>query len=172
MRLVRTIVCVMALLAAWSVAAATSALEASVGEAAPAFELVDPAGEPVRLADLRGKVVVVNFWASWCSPCMAELPLLDALHGRLQADGATVLAVNVDTARGPAMGAVRKLELTLPVALDPKHAAVAQYSPERLPATFVIDGAGVVRSIRTSEIEEADVPALEAEVRGLLGVTP
>lgn len=140
----------------------------SAGSPAPAFELLDPAGEAVKLSDFAGRVVVVNFWASWCPPCLEELPELNALHSRLEGEGAVVLALNVDRARGPALGAVRKLGLTLPVALDPKQSAVEAYAPPGLPATYVVDREGIVRSVRNGEIEADEVPALEAEVRRLL----
>ncbi len=143
-----------------------------VGAPAPAFEAKDVDGAPMRLADLKGKVVVLNFWASWCAPCLAELPLLDALHGRLAGREALVLAMNVDTQRGPALGALRKLGLSLPVALDPKGTVVAEYSPPGLPATYVIGPDGTIRSVRKGEIDAAGMVELESEIRAILSESP
>ena len=153
------------LLALPSMGSAGTGIE--VGADAPGFEARDVDGAPVRLEDLRGRVVVLNFWASWCTPCLTELPLLDALHGRLAGEPAMVLAVNVDTQRGPALGAIRKLKLSLPLALDPKGAAVAAYGPPGLPATYVIGPDGTIRSLRAGEIDGAGIVELEAEVRAL-----
>ena len=159
------------LMALLSVGATGTGVE--VGADAPKFESKDVDGAPVRLEDLRGRVVVLNFWASWCTPCLTELPLLDALHGRLAAETAMVLAVNVDTQRGPALGAIRKLKLSLPVALDPKGAVVAQFGPPGLPATYVIGPDGTLRSVRTGEIDGAGIVELEAEILALVdGVAP
>ncbi len=167
MRLISTLP-LLALLALTALPA-SARTELGVGDVAPAFEAVDPDGAPIKLDDYAGRVLVVNFWASWCSPCMRELPHLDAMHARLAADGGAVLALNVDRSRGPALGAIKQLELKLPVALDPRQRVVEVYRPMVLPATYVVDRTGIVRIVRNGEIEEADVPALEAEVRKLLG---
>src|SRR5690606_23928383 len=72
------------------------------GQRAPAFTLKGAGGEAVQLEDFRGEVVLLNFWASWCKPCLVELPRLEALHARHRERGFTVLAVNLDSARNRA----------------------------------------------------------------------
>jgi cytochrome c biogenesis protein CcmG/thiol:disulfide interchange protein DsbE len=132
-------------------AGAPAALRASPQEGflAPDFTLNTLDGEQVMLSTLRGKVVVVNLWASWCPPCRAEMPALDKAYQADRARGLEVLAVNAtnqDTAA--AAGAyVRQLGLTFPVLLDPTGAVSQRYLLRALPTTFFIDRHGIIRSI-------------------------
>ena len=125
---------------------------ADVGKQAPDFVLNVLDGEPVRLSDFRGKTVVLNFWASWCPPCRAEMPEFQALWEQRGPDGPddlVILAVDFlpeDTV-GAAGGFVEDFELTFPILFDTGDGDVAQrYGVRGLPATFFIDRDGVMRS--------------------------
>lgn len=121
----------------------------AVGEAAPDFLLETLSGETVRLSDLRGKTVVVNFWASWCPPCRQEMPEFQALfEERADDDDLTIIAIDFtpEDTRAAAQQFVTEQSLTFPIALDTESGAVAQrYGVRGLPATFFIDRDGVVR---------------------------
>ena len=125
---------------------------AEVGEPAPDFVLLVLDGEPVRLSDFRGKTVVLNFWASWCPPCRAEMPEFQELweqRGPGGPDDLVILAVDFlpeDTVSA-AGGFVEEFELTFPVLFDTSDGDVAQrYGVRGLPATFFIDADGVMRA--------------------------
>ena len=106
---------------------------------APNIIGTDPDGNTIRLEDFRGKVVFLNFWATWCIPCRLEMPAMERLHGEFKGRGFVVLAVNVQEGAGPVRAFVRELNLTFPVVLDPKGAAAMAYSVRGLPATYLID---------------------------------
>ena len=110
---------------------------------APALELpaLSGGGGP-SLADLRGQVVVLNFWASWCGPCKDEAPLLERWHRRLEADDGTVLGVNVQDASGKAREFTRENGLTFPSLRDGPGESMEAFGVARLPETFVIDRQG------------------------------
>jgi peroxiredoxin len=112
---------------------------------APAFELAGPSGKAVRLADLRGKVVLLNFWATWCPPCVREMPSMEALYGKYRGRNFEVVAVSLDE-RGAAvvMPFLERLKLTFQVALDPDGEVSAVYGARDLPSSFLIDPAGNV----------------------------
>lgn len=150
-----------------SVAHAREPLRA--GAPAPPFTLPDLAGAAHDLATLRGRVVVVNFWASWCAPCLAELPQLDALHTRLDPLGATVLAVTIDRQAGPALGVVRRLGLGMPVRLDARGEVATAWAPPALPTTYLLDRSGVVAGMWSRALGAPELAAIEADVRALLG---
>lgn len=114
-----------------------------------------------------GEVRVVNLWASWCGPCRAELPLLDALHASIDAEGAEVLAVSVDDSVPRAKALVRHLSLDLPVRYGGQPLAEA-LAPTALPATYVLDREGNVRFVHTGELDAADIEEISTEVRGLV----
>ena len=140
----------------------------AIGSAAPEFALPDPEGIETTLGALRaGRPVALSFWASWCSPCLQELPLLDALHERLQGVGA-VIAVNVDQERAPADAVRTRHGLRLPVVFDASQSAVASYRPSAMPTTYVLAPDGTIRSIHRGAMDAAAVVALEAELRALL----
>ncbi len=121
-----------------------------VGSFAPAFDLPTPDGGTLRLADQRGKWVVLNFWATWCPPCRAEMPILQALQ-----DGAfpvpetlgpvTVIALNRDETAAQVKAFTAELGLKLPIALDADGKVSNRYGVIQLPVTYFIDPNGVVR---------------------------
>jgi peroxiredoxin len=119
------------------------------GFAAPDFELETLDGERLRLSNLKGKVVVVNLWATWCPPCRAEMPALQDLYDKHRDEGLLVVAVNAtdQDSAAAARRFVAERGLTFPVALDPQGEASRQYALQALPSTFVVDREGVVQQV-------------------------
>ena len=118
----------------------------AIGHPAPAFTLPMLTGEELALADLRGQPVVLNFWASWCGPCRAEMPELQRLHERLGEAGVAVLGVNQGERPETAAAFMQALALDFPVALDQRTGVSQQYLVNSLPTTFFIDRNGVIRN--------------------------
>lgn len=129
----------MATLASWPAAAEEERAPA------PALALRDLNGKQVSLADLRGKVVVVSLWASWCGPCKQELKHLDALYRRLKGQGLVVLAVSTDgpETQADVRGTVRQARWQMPVLVDRDGAAMARLNPRgTVPFTLFVDRRG------------------------------
>ena len=117
----------------------------AAGQAAPSFELPRLSGEPpLRLSDLRGKVVLLNFWATWCKPCEDEMPSMERLSQQLKGQPFVLLAVSVDDDAAAVKAFVEKLGLTMPVLLDPGKKVAAAFQAYRFPETLLIDPNGVV----------------------------
>ncbi len=115
------------------------------GGATPPLALKDPAGKAHDLADYRGKVVLVNFWATWCPPCREELPSMQALHEQFAGKGFEVLAVNLMESEEK-ITAFRESELIdLPVLMDRDGAAAKRWKVRMLPISFIIDRQGAIR---------------------------
>ncbi len=110
------------------------------GEIAPDVAGVDLAGQPLSLHQVSGKVVLVNFWATWCAPCMAELPALERLYQSLRARGFTVVGVAVDDTLDNVKEAVQRSGITYPVLLDEKGKSKRQFELKGFPESFVLDG--------------------------------
>jgi thiol-disulfide isomerase/thioredoxin len=120
-------------------------LKSWTGGATPALALRDPTGKAHDLAAYRGKVVVVNFWATWCAPCREEMPSLQALREQLAGKGFEVLAVNLMESEEK-IAAFRESELIdLPVLMDRDGAAAKRWKVRMLPISFVIDRQGSIR---------------------------
>jgi len=115
------------------------------GEEAIDFALPDLDGKPVKLSDYRGKVVFLNFWATWCKPCEEEMPSMQALYEGLGNDRFEILAVSVDK-DGPetVAGYVKKYGITFPVLHDRRGKIKETYKTTGVPETFIIDQNGVV----------------------------
>jgi len=112
---------------------------------APDVTLQDGKGAIVRLADYKGKVVLIDFWASWCIPCKTSFPALDALYREYQPRGLEVLAVNLDERRRDADTFLAARPHTMPVLFDPKGVSPAAFAVRGMPSSFLIDRAGNVR---------------------------
>lgn len=119
---------------------------------APDFKIQDLQGRTWTLADFKGKVLVINFWATWCPPCRREIPDFIEAYADLKDRGLEILGVSVDDMAGPALlDWVRKQGITYPVALATPE-MVAAYEPgDYIPATIVVDRKGVIR-FRQSEL--------------------
>ena len=118
-----------------------------VGSPAPEIVLKDLQGRDVKLSDLRGKVVLVNFWATWCKPCKEEMPAMQASYDKLRDKGFVVLAVNEleDTAR--VAEHIRTHGHTFEVVMDHNNQVANMYGVVGLPASFLIDPQGIVREL-------------------------
>lgn len=112
--------------------------------AAPDFTLPDPGGRKVSIKDFRGKVVFLNFWASWCESCKDEMPSMERLYQEFKGKGLEVVALNVKDKRQDALAFVRKLKLTYPVLMDPEGEVGLLYGAFGLPVTYLIDRKGIV----------------------------
>ena len=131
-----------------------------IGSPAPEIVLKDLQGRDVKLSDLRGKVVLVNFWATWCKPCKEEMPAMQASYDKLRDKGFVVLAVNEleDTAR--VAEHIRTHGHTFEVVMDHNNQVANMYGVVGLPASFLIDPQGIVREriagslLTESRIEE------------------
>lgn len=117
----------------------------ATGQAAPGFTLDALSGDrPVRLEDLRGRVVLVNFWATWCKPCEDEMPSMERLHRKLEGQPFDLLAVSVDDDAAAVAAFVEKLGLTMPILLDPSKKVASSYQAYRFPESVLIDAEGRV----------------------------
>ena len=126
---------------------AEAALTVELGQPAPDFRLATPDGGTISLSDFRGKTVILNFWATWCAPCRAEMPDLQRVYEeRLEAGDLVVLAVNLQENATQVNAFIEEFELTFPVAIDAQGEVAEQYGLLGLPGTFFIDAAGVLRS--------------------------
>jgi peroxiredoxin len=156
-----------ALAIAWLAAALAACNEpiARKNEPAPELAVVDAQDRMVRLADLRGQVVVVNFWLSGCGPCLAEMPELDSVYRRHRAKGLEILAVNFGQRKNAIQETGRRTRVTYPLLADPLKIAMRRYGVFGAPTSFIIDARGVLRE-RIDGPLSAD--ALEARLAHLL----
>lgn len=118
----------------------------------PALQLTDLSGKVWRLADMRGKVVLLNFWASWCEPCRAEMPSLQRLADQHPQD-LVVLAVNLKESTQTVQQFVQRTALTLPVLPDPQGATARAWGVTVFPSTVLIDAQGKVRRVVQGELD-------------------
>lgn len=125
----------------------TQASAALVGQTAPDFTLRSNAGDNKKLSELRGRVVLINFWASWCGPCTQELPKLDELKDLHGDDGFELLTVNIDEEPEKAMKLMNKLGVDLTVLFDEEKKVSKKYEIDAMPMTIILDRGGEVRYI-------------------------
>ncbi len=146
---------------------------AAVGDTAPDLSLPNLYQEQVNdslinLNDFRGKVVYLDFWASWCAPCLVSIPLLNELREQYSAQGFEVLAVNVDTDPEDGIDFLIDHPVSYPVLTDPEGVTPALYKLIGMPTSFLIDAEGTVRMVHVG-FKESDIEIIEAELIELLG---
>lgn len=119
----------------------------TVGMQAPDFELPGLDGETMQLSELRGKVVFLNFWATWCKPCVEEMPSIEVLYKKFKDDGLVVLAVSIDrvTTKQDIPEFVNELNLTFPILVDSWGQTDKEYKLMGVPETYIIDRQGILR---------------------------
>lgn len=126
-------------------AATTVAAEAS--GPAPMFTLDTPGGETNSLAQFKGQVVMLNFWATWCGPCQQEMPLLDQMYKKYKPAGFTLIGVNVDKEAPPVKTLLARRPVSFPVLLDPQSQVSKSYHVDEMPSTVLIDRKGNIRFV-------------------------
>ena len=150
-----------------SAALAVPALARQVGEKAPDFSAPGLAGGTVSLAPYRGKVVYLDFWASWCGPCAQALPALESLRKEFPESDFQVLAVNVDRQPSIARAFLKKRPVGYPNALDPKGEIPATFDVQTMPTSFLIDRNGVIQHIQRG-FRPSDVDELREKIQRLV----
>jgi cytochrome oxidase Cu insertion factor (SCO1/SenC/PrrC family) len=135
------------------VSSAASPPAPEVAHPAPDFSLPSVKGRTIRLSSLRGKVVLLNFWATWCTACKSEMPMLRSWYARLQSRGFIVLGVDQQEDRGTASAYMRNLKITYPVVLDQDGAVSARYNVVGLPTSLLIDREGTVSAIKIGALD-------------------
>lgn len=134
------------LILACSVSFMVSPANAAAGAGpAPNFTLKSLSGKNLKLSEMTGNVVLINFWASWCGPCREEMPLLNDLHKKYGPLGFTVLGVNVEEDSKNARGFLKDFPVDFPVLLDNKNQVSKQYNVVAMPTTVVVDRDGNMR---------------------------
>lgn len=136
-----------------------------INRAAPNFELPGLDGRAYRLSNYRGRVVFLNFWATWCEPCLRELPAFQAFMAQQGADGAVILAINQgETPEQIEAFFAENAIAGLPVLLDDSLAIANAYHVDRMPTTYALDPAGVVRYMHLGEMKLDDLNSYVARL--------
>jgi cytochrome c biogenesis protein CcmG, thiol:disulfide interchange protein DsbE len=142
-------------------AGTTGGGEPQVGAPAPEITVQGLSGKSISVSSYRGKVVLLDVWASWCGPCKEELPMLDEMAGRLRRQGIEVLAVSVDQERANVVKFLRaRPRWSLTIAHDPAGQIADRLQPDKMPTSYVIDRAGIIRYVN-SGFEPSDAATIE-----------
>lgn len=123
------------------------AWSASISGPAPNFTLKSLSGKNLKLSEMTGNVVLINFWASWCGPCLQEMPLLNDIHKKYEPLGFTVLGVNVEENSSNARAFLADRGVDFPILLDTKNIVSQLYDVVAMPTTVIVDRDGNMRFI-------------------------
>lgn len=143
----------------------TGPAPAAIGSEAPTFALADLDGNPVRLADLRGRPVIVNFWASWCAPCVEEFPLLQQAARQHAKDGLAIVGIVVQDRSEAARAFMERMGAGWPAVMDPNGDVARAYGLYAPPESFFIDRNGVIAGQQIGQLTTAD---LDRQLRTIL----
>jgi peroxiredoxin len=135
----------LAALVAVLVAAAWPAVASDGSPPAPAFTLTSRSGKTVSLADLKGQVVMINFWASWCGPCRQEFPALDEMYRKYKPMGFEMVGINVESEKSDAERFLGATPVSFPILFDPDNKVSGNYGVSAMPTTFLVDRQGRLR---------------------------
>jgi peroxiredoxin len=157
----------LALLLALALPASAQELKPWTGGATPALELADMKGARHRLADYRGKVVLVNFWATWCVPCRDEMPSIERLRTSLDSRRFAVLAVNLAEPESRIQKFLDAVPLNFPVLLDRDAKITRAWQAKVLPATYIVGPDGTIRYRHLGELDWSR-PEIRAQIAALI----
>lgn len=135
----------LALILLVTVSCALSATASELSGPAPDFTLSSNQGKNLRLAEMRGEVVMINFWASWCGPCRQEMPILEELYNRYSRAGFTILGVNVEPDPADADKILKDIPVSFPILYDTESKVSQLYNVEAMPSTVIVDRNGNMR---------------------------
>lgn len=140
-----------------------------VGYPAPLYATLSLEGDSVSIADQRGKVVLINIWATWCHPCRTEIPELRAIHERYRARGLELIGVSVDSdgTDDAVRSFMKDFDMTFPIWRDPEERISTRFLAVGVPATFLIDRKGILRWRKTGPIAPNDTTLTSAIERAL-----
>lgn len=156
------------ILLAASLGLSSAAMAVGVGEKAPSFSLPNlETGKAMGLSKYKGRVVYLDFWASWCGPCRESLPLLNNLRNELKRKGFEVVAVNLDENTEDAKAFLQQFPVSYPVLLDPNGKVPEKYELPGMPTSFMIDKKGNVAKVHVG-FKAADMPQIRKDVIKLL----
>jgi len=151
----------------WVVSGTLEPRIVKAGDLAPDFHIVTDSGRTVTRSDFGGKLLVLNFWASWCPPCVEETPSLNAFQKQLAPDGVVVLGVSIDANEKLYHQFVDRYKVGFPTARDPEANISASYGTFQIPESYIIDRSGRVREKIISNTNWMD-PEFLARVKSLL----
>lgn len=139
-----------------------------VGSMAPNFAIASPDGKSVRLYDYRNKVVLLNFWATWCEECKKEMPALEKFYHAHQDEGFVVIAVNVMQRdnQESIVTYTKNMGLTFPVGLDAARTVGQKYRVQFLPTSYLIDKQGIIAAVKVGPLSENELEAYWAKMKG------
>lgn len=140
-----------------------------VGLLAPSYATLSLDGDSVSLAGQRGKVVLLNIWATWCHPCRTEIPELQAIHDRYRAQGLELVGVSVDSegTDDEIRSFMKDFRMTFPIWRDPEERISTRFLAVGVPATFLVDRTGILRWRKTGPIAPNDSTLIKAIERAL-----
>jgi peroxiredoxin len=146
---------------------ATSVDPIRTGAPAPSFQLISNTGKPVNLDSLKGQIVLVNFWASWCGPCRKEMPILEQLNRQFHNKGVTLIGVNVEPNSAAAADWLKATPVSFPILFDTDSKVSKLYQVEGMPNTVILDRKGNVRYIHRGYQPGAENEYLD-QIRALI----
>ncbi len=155
-----------AVLIAASCASASGETGPKVGSSAPDFTLPTVDGKGVTLSDLRGKAVLINFWASWCQACQYEMPFLQAANLQYASQGLVVLGVDIGESRGTVQQFMSDYGLSFVAALDGNQHVTGIYKVVPIPTSFLVDAQGVIRFKKVGAF--ADLTELQSALKRIM----
>lgn len=144
-------------------------IEDLVGKRAPDFTLPDMSGRNVSLASFKGRVVIINFWATWCPPCRSEMPSLNRLYKEYKSKGLVVLAVSTDRTSGAVKDYLTGNPFDFPILLDPENSISRRFRVFSIPTSFLIDKNSIIAQRYIGE-ENWDSPEIRSKTKEVLGI--
>jgi len=145
----------------------SSADALAAGDAPPPIDAPDQSGKKVDLSELKGKVVLVDFWASWCGPCTQEMPVLEALHKKYAEQGLVIVGINIDRSPKKMDNFLKDTPVSFRVVQDRKLNVAAKYEPAMMPSSYFIARDGKLRYVHEG-FDEKDTAAIENRIKALL----